>query len=284
MPLEQRLGLSEEIENLIGGHDVITRRIEMERMEPSELREVIRWQAERHLPFETDGLELDFQILNAEDPMEVLLVAAKRELVRSTAEITRAAGLSVLVMDVDGFALSNALVHNHPEVAEGIVVLADIGWEATTLVVVEEGVPAVTRDLPFGIRALQEDAQRAGLGPGSAESLGRAAEVATELQVVIERGAEEVAMGVERAAAFLKTRPGALGVGRVYLSGGGARLPGFAQALGRVLSVETHVANPFERIPVRPDACVDVQLDAVAPMLLLPVGLALRAPAVGRSR
>ncbi len=269
----------------VGGHDVIVKRFEMERMRRSELREVIRWEAEKHLPFDTGNVELDFQILTSGDPMEVLLVAAKRELVKSTAEIARAAGLTVQVMDVDGFALHNALVHNHPESTEGIAVLADVGWETTTMVVVDEGVPAVTRDLPFGIRSLHENVQEeAGLDRLFAEAELRAPEVSSELKAVIEFGADEIAMGVDRAAAFLKTRPADLGLGRIYLSGGGARLPGFAQALGRILSVETHVANPFERVPVRPDACVGVRLEDVAPMLLLPLGLALRAPAGSRGR
>jgi len=91
-------------------------------------------------------------------------------------------------------------------------------------------------------------------------------------------------VGLGGGAAFLTTGSGGLGLGRVYLSGGGARIPGLAEALGRILSVETHVANPFERIPVRPDACVDVELEEVAPMLLLPVGLALRPMPRGRDR
>ena len=269
----------------VGGHDVIVKRIEMEPMKPSELREVIRWEAEQHLPFDTANVELDFQILASGNPMDVLLVAAKRDLVESTAGIARSAGLAVEVVDVDGFALYNALTHNHPEAAEGVVVVADVGWETTTAVVVEEGIPAVTRDLPFGVRAVCDDVgRRAGLNRRSAEAMVRGRKVSPELKAVIERAADEIAMGLERASAFLKTRSADLGLGRVYLSGGGARTPGFAEALGRILSVETHVANPFERVPVRPDACVEGRLEEIAPMLLLPVGLALRSSARGRNR
>ena len=274
-----------EVVTGVGGHDVIVKRIEVERMKPSELREVIRWEAEQHLPFDTANVELDFQILASGNPMDVLLVAAKRELVESTAGIASAAGLAVEVVDVDGFALCNALTHNHPEAAEGVVVVADIGWETTTAVVVEEGIPAVTRDLPFGVRSLCDGVGRqAGLGLRSAEAMVRGRRMSSELKAAIDRAADEIAMGLERASAFLKTRSADLGLGRVYLSGGGARTPGFAEALGRILSVETHVANPFERVPVRPDALAEGKLEEIAPMLLLPVGLALRSPARGRNR
>ena len=85
------------------------------------------------------------------------------------------------------------------------------------------------------------------------------------------------AVGIERASAFLMTRQSGEGLGRVYLSGGGSRIPGMVAALGHRMSVETHVVNPFERVPVRPDAASAINLDEVLPMLLLSLGLALRS-------
>ena len=61
------------------------------------------------------------------------------------------------------------------------------------------------------------------------------------------------------------------------MSGGGARIPGMADTLARRMNVETELVNPFERVPVRPGAAGDISLDEAAPMLLLPLGLALRA-------
>lgn len=274
-----------EVVTGVGGHEVIVKRVQLERMKASELREVIRWEAEQHLPFDTASVELDFQILTPGNPMDVLLVAAKRDLVENATEVVRAAGLAVEVLDVDGFALNNALIHNHPEAAEGVALVADIGWETTTVVVAEEGVPAATRDLHFGVRTLCEAARReAGLDERSTEAMIRGRATSPGLQEVIELAADEMAVGLERASAFLKTRPADLGVGRVYLSGGGSRIPGFAEVLGRILAVETHVANPFEQVPVRPDACVDIELEEIAPMLLLPLGLALRSSARSRDR
>jgi hypothetical protein len=43
------------------------------------------------------------------------------------------------------------------------------------------------------------------------------------------------------------------------------------------MNVETELVNPFERVPVRPGAAGDIAIDEAAPMLLLPLGLALRA-------
>ena len=65
---------------------MIIKKIPMDRMKEAEAREVIRWEAEQHVPFDMDNVELDFQILDPDGEglqMTVLLVAAKRELVET---------------------------------------------------------------------------------------------------------------------------------------------------------------------------------------------------------
>jgi type IV pilus assembly protein PilM len=72
------------------------------------------------------------------------------------------------------------------------------------------------------------------------------------------------------------TRQSGEGLGSIYVSGGGARIPGMAAALTRRMSVQTELINPFERVPVDPEAGVGLNLEEAAPMLLLSLGLALR--------
>src|SRR5947207_3636496 len=48
----------------VGGRDVIVKKIQMDRMKEGDAREVIRWEAEQHVPFDMANVELDFQILD----------------------------------------------------------------------------------------------------------------------------------------------------------------------------------------------------------------------------
>ncbi len=265
----------------VGGHDVIIKKIEMDRMKETDAREVIRWEAEQHVPFDIKSVELDFQVLNPLEEglqMEVLLVAAKKELVDNKVALLSDAGLSASVIDVDAFALHNAFEHNYPEAMEGIVALVNIGHEATNVNILEDGVPILTRDIPFGSRRVREDLQRErGLTAEQAEDVVQGRDEIHDLQRFVDQSADEVAVGIERASAFLMTRQSGEGLGKVYLSGGGARIPGMADALASRMNVETHRVNPFERTPVRPGAAVNLNLEEASPMLLLPLGLALRA-------
>src|SRR5919206_3339202 len=101
----------------VGGRDVIVKKIQMDRMKEADAREVIRWEAEQHVPFDMESVQLDFHILDPLDDglqMDVLLVAAKRELVDQRVALLRDAGLSAAVVDVDACALQNAFEYNYP--------------------------------------------------------------------------------------------------------------------------------------------------------------------------
>ncbi len=270
-----------DVVTAIGGHDVIIKKIEMDRMKESDAREVIRWEAEQHVPFDINSVELDFEVLDPEGEsaqMQVLLVAAKRELVENRVALLAEAGLEASIIDVDAFALYNAFERNHPEGMSGIVALVNVGHEMTSVNILEDGVPLLTRDLPFGTRKIREELQRQrGMTAEQAEELMLRRPPIPDVMAFIQGSADEIAVGVERAAAFLMTREAGEGLGRVYLAGGGARVPGVSEALAGRLAVEVRPVNPFERVELAPDAPIELSLDEVAPMLLLPLGLALRA-------
>jgi len=279
--LFQELGLKgANVATAVGGHDVIIKKIEMSRMKESEARQAISWEAEQHVPFDINSVELDFQILDPEGDdvnMEVLLVAAKRELVDNRMALIADAGLSSSIIDVDAFALHNALQYNYPESTEGTVALVNIGHEVTNVNILDNGVPILTRDIPFGSRRVREDLQRErGLTAEEAEDVVQGLSDIPDLDAIVAQSADEVGVGIERAAAFLMTRESGQGLGRIYISGGGARIPGMEQALANRMSVETLLINPFERVPVSSSATEGVDLESAAPMLLLSLGLALR--------
>src|SRR5687768_7390480 len=80
----------------VGGRDVMVKKIQMDRMKEADAREVIRWEAEQYVPFDMENVQLDFQILDPLDDglqMNVLLVAAKRDVVDQKVGLLRDAGL-----------------------------------------------------------------------------------------------------------------------------------------------------------------------------------------------
>jgi type IV pilus assembly protein PilM len=266
----------------IGGRDVIIKKIQMDRMSATEAREAIRWVADGHVPFDPENVELDFQILDPEEAgqqMQVLLVAAKRELVESKLSLLSEIGLEASVIDVEAFALHNAFEANYPEAMRGIVALASIGHEITNVNLLENGVPVLTRDLSIGVRRLREDLQRErGLTAEAADRVVRGVDLDPTLAPFVTTRGEELALGIERAAAFLQTASRQVGsLSRLYLTGAGARIPGLAGVLADRLKIPVTPAHAVERLDRTPEAFGEYAVDDVAPLLMLPVGLALRA-------
>jgi type IV pilus assembly protein PilM len=267
----------------VGGRDVIVKKIQMDRMTENDAREVIRWEAEQHVPFDMANVELDFQILDPEAErlqMNVLLVAAKRELVENRVSLLSEAGLEPALIDVDAFAIHNAFELNHPDGMQGVVGLVNIGHEVTNVNILEDAVPVLTRDLPVGTRRFREDLQREKqLSAEESERVIQGQAQSADLGSYVDARGEEIAVGVERAAAFLATASRSSGgLTRVYTSGGGARIPGLNEALANRLRVPVEIANPLQRLKVADSVFDVVAADEVAPLLMLAVGLALRRP------
>ena len=221
----------------VGGRDVIIKKIQMDRMKEADAREVIRWEAEQHVPFDMENVELDFQILDPEGEglqMTVLLVAAKRELVENKVALLAEAGLTASIIDVDAFALHNAFEVNYPDEMRGVVGLVNIGHEMTNINILEDGIPVLTRDLPVGTRRFREDIQRErGLSAEEADQLLQGFERNEILDPFLETRGEELAVGIERAAAFLQSASRSAGGHRAAVADRRRRAhPGAQQGAG----------------------------------------------------
>ncbi|MXX68693.1 MAG: type IV pilus assembly protein PilM [Gemmatimonadales bacterium] len=237
----------------IGGRDVVSKVIEIDRMDEAEARAVMPWEAEQHVPFDMKNAELDFAIIdpNGEGTtMTVLLAAAKRDVIEARVAVLRRADLNPTIVDVEVLALRNAFEANYPAAMRDVTVLADIGVHSTAIHLLRNGLPLVTRELAVGAPAADE----------------------------LEEFARRIARGIDRTGALVETGPGIAGV---YLCGGGATVSGLVEILGEATGVETLLASAFERIEVAPDVGDRTDLGSVAPMLMLSVGLALRPPARG---
>ena len=275
---------AKKVVTAVGGRDVIIKKISMDRMKEGEAREQIRWEAEQHVPFDMDNVELDFQILDPEGEglqMAVLLVAAKRELVETKQTLLSDVGLEATVIDVDAFALHNAFELNYPDAMRGVVGLVNIGHEMTNVNILDDGVPVLTRDIMIGTRRFREDLQRErNMSADEADQLLRGFERNEALEPLLASRGEELAVGIERAAAVLQSSSrSASGLARIFTSGGGSRIPGLNRILADRLRLPVQTANPLERLQVADGVFDTMSLDEVAPLLMLPVGLALRTAA-----
>src|SRR5512139_1001483 len=148
----------------VRGHSVIIKKISLPRMTQEELDESIQWEAEQYIPFDVKDVNIDTQILtpqaDAAGQMDVLLVAAKKDLINDFTSVCAEAGLTATVVDVDAFAVQNAYEANYPQVPNQPVVLINVGAAVTNINIVNNGMATFTRDITIGGNAFTEEIQK----------------------------------------------------------------------------------------------------------------------------
>jgi type IV pilus assembly protein PilM len=126
-------------------------------------------------------------------------------------------------------------------------------------------------------RRWSRDLQRErGLSAEDAQQLIQGFDRSAHLESVTENRGEEIAVGIERASAFLAQNSRAGQMRSIYTCGGGSRIPGLNEMLAARLRVTVHQANPLANLKVRDGALASLVTDEIAPLLMLPIGLALR--------
>ena len=91
----------------------------------------------------------------------------------------------------------------------------------------------------------------------------------------------DIPIGTRRFKEDLQRERGlsAGGISRIFTTGGGARIPRLNKVLSDRLRIPVQLANPIEKLQVADGVFDALAVDEVAPLLMLPIGLALRSAA-----
>ena len=268
----------------IAGRDVIIKRITMDRMSEADTREQIKWEAEQYVPFDINEVTLDFDVVNpnfGENQQEVILVAAKNELINNLTSLLKDLNLTPIIIDTTAFSIQHVYEHNYEVVPDEIICLMHIGAGMTVINVIKGGSSLSARDVYYGVNAyiskLQkevgfnyEDAANAAKGTvpvGVSQD---------SIQGVFESFVSDLGTHIERSLQFLSTVTGEEKVSRMYLSGGGSSIPNLLDYLKRRFGIPIEILNPFKNIVYDPNIFVPMGADVTGPILAQAVGLALR--------
>jgi type IV pilus assembly protein PilM len=271
----------------VRGHSVIIKKISLPRMSQEELDESIQWEAEQYIPFDVKDVNIDTQILTPEadaaGQMDVLLVAAKKDMINDYTSVCAEAGLSATVVDVDAFAVQNAFEVNYELPVAETVVLINVGAAVANINILAHGITTFTRDITMGGNAFTEEVQKQlNISYDEAEALkvgGQGetdAVVPQEVERVIQGVADQMAGEIQRSLDFYAATAADSKVGRVYLSGGTARIPALFKVIEQRAGVPVEILNPFKNIEVDSKRFDPAVIVNAAPSAAVAVGLALR--------
>lgn len=290
-----------EVATALYGKGVMIKKILTDQMSEDELAAAIPYEAQQSLPFDVSEVTLDYaappQDLDAEG-MQVLLVAAKNDLVHSTIDILRDGGCRPALLELEPFALQAALIENGDIDDKTTLAILQIGFQLSTITFFHlghfEGAAQINiagrtyveelirrRGITFDRAMAILSGERLSKGDESAlqEIAWQTGEKLADAVAVIRSFSWNLGSVAEQAASPIP--PSSVGQeseqprSRILLCGGGAHLPGIVPVLTDKFGTEVEVADPLRFALPATDRQQD-EVRAVAPDLMTAVGLALR--------
>ncbi|KPJ85508.1 hypothetical protein AMJ57_02915 [Parcubacteria bacterium SG8_24] len=272
-----------------------------------EMKEAIQWQAKKLIPVPLEEMVLDSKIISGpkdkksgdkpagpaaskegekgdkkkeQKTVQVLITGAAKSMVQKYVAVFKTAGLELVSLETETFALIRSLIGKDKTTS----MLVDIGSVRTNIVIVENGIPYVTRSLDMGgVELTKAMAKALSLELSAAEKMKcdiksvsslypgeglpkifehTLAPMLTELQYSMNlyAGQDDENQGKR--------------IEKVILTGGSAALPALAGHVSERLNVRAYVGDPWARV-VYPDGLRPV-LEEIGPRYAVAVGLAMR--------
>ena len=269
----------------VSGHSVIVKKISLPLMTEAELEESIQWEAERYVPFDINDVNIDFQIIGTDpgnpDVMDIILVAAKKDIINDYVSVVMESGLNPAIIDTDAFALENMLAINYEIEKDEIVAIANVGASITSINILKNNASHFTRDIFKGGNQITEEIQRQlHIDYEEAEKIkiGTTADASSQsiLQNVLKTASEALAIEIRNSFDFFQSTMTYEKISKLYLSGGGSKIRDFDGVLQQHLGIPVEMVNPFKRIEYS-EKDFDIEfLREMGPIMAVGVGLASR--------
>ena len=272
----------------ISGNSVIIKKISLPAMEKEELAESIVWEAKHNIPYPYEETNVDYAILKpprgSEDrSLDILLVAAKKDKIANYSNVVNQARKNLVAIDVDVFAMQNALEINYPETAfSGISALINIGANITNVAIVERGTSQLVRDLSLGGFFFIENMRKElSLSFDDAEKLLKGIPVKSvppeRVDEVVSFNIKDLLDEIDKTFSFYEAgEKREKKIENIYLSGGLAHLKNIGQAFEQKFRVKTEIFNSFRNIAYDEKKLDPVYAKEMAALFGVAVGLATR--------
>jgi type IV pilus assembly protein PilM len=269
------------VASALSGHSVIVKRLWVP-VEESELNDRIPWEAEQHIPFNLNEVQLDYRVVGTSSSkagVDVLVVAAKKERISERTMVIEHSGRTPAVIDVEAFALANAYQMNYPDRTDALTALIHVGRSGTVVCLLERGDPVFSRHIPIGGQGHIEALMREG-GPDVTEATaremlhGRMSKRVNEKKVnaVLRDASAQLVAEIRNTIDFYRESDRSAKIGRIAVSGGAWQAAGLFDLLKTELGAEVQVFDPFRQV----GNAGTVGAETTGPAYAVAVGLAMR--------
>jgi len=263
-----------EVVIMVSGAQIFIRRITMPPMPEEELDEVIPFEVQKYVSMPIDKMAVDYMIVGEKEEdgvnkLDVILVAAPKELVEQELSIARAAGLKPVAISVAPMVQWKTFTLRNSEQRDKVSAMVDIGYERTVISFFNKGVLEFTRSINLGGNDITKSLISAPISEAGKElrtllyddadalkrehgfpSPGKAgvtkegisfAHLSMLMRPVLEKLLSEIRASFD----FYTTEFHVPHVEKIIISGGGSELKGLREFLANEMGMEVESANPM---------------------------------------
>lgn len=282
----------------ISGSQVIVRQVQLPKMSEANLRKSIKYEAAKYISASMDDSIVEFEILDDVEgtgQMNVMLVAAPKDLVESRVSVLEAAGIEPIAIDVEAFAIIRALIEMETtnELSSKTIALVDVGASHTEVNIVSNGTFALTRSIPIAgdsftnaIKTLTgfsyDDAERLKFEMAMQDSIDKLSsqEVESKCWRVVQPLLDELLREIRRSIHYYQSQfpegTEQASVSHIVLTGGTARMPGMSAYVASKLNVSVEIGDVFSKAGISLGRFPQEFVEDYGPVLVVGTGLALK--------
>ena len=273
------------------GHHILGKFIKTPSVEESKRSKIVQFEAQQNIPYSLDEVVWDYQVVAEQGlDLELMLAAAKKEVVQGACDALSGAGLSVVSVLPSSVAVLRCFRYNYPEVS-GSVMIADIGARSTNLIFADNDrffvrtiqlagntlTQAIAEELKHDfthcetikVQVLEGDSELPASSPAR-----------TAVSNAVAAFVSKFHLEITRSVVNYRRQSGAEQPTALYLTGGGSMLADLPDQLQERLKIGVERLDPLRNVTVAPGATQAIEAASALASL---IGLAVPADPKHRS-
>ncbi len=242
----------------MSGRSVIVKKIEILRSEKELMNDLVQEEVSQNLPFDLNEVNYDYVQMKTpvsvnESKMNILLIAAKKEVVNEINKLIENIGYRCMSIDIGPFSVSECVKFMKPKDKGGNVLILDIGKSGTMFSVLNKGNLIFSRYMTVGSNFYTTSLMREmGVEYQEAESLkiswSSEGEAPPEMSRIMMEGdryfCDEIFIGCE----YFKNQFPNEEFSQVYVTGGGSKMANLVSAIAVKFEIPAKILDPFKAL------------------------------------
>lgn len=262
-------------------YEIVSRLVSLPPLKESEIKDALKFEAETFVPYPLDQVSIDYEVIEEDEAgrLTVFAIAARNDLIANYVKIFKGANMELLAIESPAVSMKRVL--KQMATASEATMVVDIGQKYSDIIGFKNGNIYFARSIPVGGESLTRAISvNLGLDEASAEEYKKAygikeleleGKIKNAIMPVFSSMAEEI-----RRAMALYGENNNKAIELLVLSGGGAKMPGLAEELTRLLGIEVQIIQPFLKIDCQ-QIVAPIDLEADGYRFSTAVGLGMRA-------